>query len=279
MYIDTHCHLNFKAFEEDWEEIADEAVKAGVEKMIVVGADLETSARAVELAEKHQNLFASVGIHPHHAHALREMTNFQFSIFKKLESLAMNKKVAAIGECGLDYHEYKNTKYENGQITPEIKVRQKRLFGQQIQLAKKLGLAMIIHNREAGEETLDTLKHFCTNDGQYPRGVFHCISGSKKLLQKILDLGFYIGIDGNITYSQEVQALAAEVPLERILLETDAPYLSPRFTRGKQAKQQLRNTPVTVKIVAQFLAKLKDASINQIEAETSKNAKKLFNIQ
>ncbi|KKS79063.1 MAG: Metal-dependent DNA hydrolase of TatD family protein [Candidatus Beckwithbacteria bacterium GW2011_GWA2_43_10] len=271
MYIDTHCHLNFVAFKDDWKETADQCVKAGVKKMIVVGADLETSARAVEICEQHPALFAAVGVHPHHSHALRGITNFQFSIFKKLENLAKSKKVVAIGECGLDYHVYKKTKYLNEEITPEVKTLQKRLFGQQIQLAKKLELPMIIHNRAAGEETLDTLKHFCAGDGQYPRGVFHCISGSKKLLTKILDLDFYIGIDGNITYSQEVQTLATEAPLERILLETDAPYLSPKHDGS-------RNFPQSVKIAAQFLAKLKSTSINQIEAETTKNAEKLFKL-
>jgi len=264
MYIDTHCHLNFKAFEGDWQKVADEAVRAGVEKMMVVGADLETSAKAVELAEKHKNLWAAAGIHPHHCQNKIDMD--------KLESLAKNKKVVAIGECGLDYHIYEKTKYPDATITPDIKVLQKRLFGQQIQLAKKFKLPMIIHNRAAGEDTLDTLKHFCAGDGQYPRGVFHCISGSKKLLTKILGLGFYVGIDGNVTYSQEVQALVKIAPLNRILLETDAPYLSPKHDGS-------RNFPQSVKIVAQFLAKLKGTSINQIEAKTTKNAKKLFKFQ
>ena len=264
MFIDTHCHLNFKAFEEDWQKVADEAVKAKVEKMIVVGADLETSARAVNLAEMHKNLWATVGIHPHHCQNKIDID--------KLEGLAKNKKVMAIGECGLDYHEYKTTKYESSQITPKIKVLQKRLFGQQIQLAKKLDLPMIIHNRETGEDALDALNHFCKNDGVYPDGVFHCISGSKKLLEKILELGFFVGIDGNVTYSQEVQALAKIAPLNRILLETDSPWLTPVPNRG------LRNEPISVKITAECLAKLKGASINQIEAETTKNAIKLFKL-
>ena len=266
MYIDTHCHLNFEAFEEDWQKVADEAVKAKVEKMIVVGADLETSARAAELAEKHKNLFASVGIHPHHCQNKIDID--------KLESLAKSNKVAAIGECGLDYHEYKTTKYPSTALgtSSAVKVLQKQLFGQQIQLAKKLGLPMILHNREAGEDILDTLKHFCTSDGQYPKGVFHCISGSKKLLEKILELGFFVGIDGNVTYSQEVQTLAKIAPLNRILLETDSPWLTPVPNRG------LRNEPISVKITAECLAKLKGASINQIEAETTKNAEKLFKI-
>lgn len=264
MYIDTHCHLNFQAFEKDWQKVADEAIKAGVEKMIVVGADLATSAKAVELAGKHKNLWAAVGIHPHHA---------QNKIgFDKLKSLARSKKVVAIGECGLDYHEYRNTRYPDPQITPEIKNQQKVLFGQQIQLAKQLKLPLIIHNRETGEDTLDSLNHFCKSDGVYPPGVFHCISGSKKLLEKILQAGFYVGIDGNITYNQEVQALALMTPMNRILLETDAPYLSPQHDGS-------RNLPQSVKIIAQFLAKLKGASINQIGRETTKNAEKLFKIQ
>ena len=131
---------------------------------------------------------------------------------------------------------------------------------------------MIIHNRETGEDTLDTLKHFCSSDGQYPKGVFHCISGSKKLLGKILELGFYIGIDGNVTYSQEVQILAKEAPLERILLETDAPWLAP------EPKRDWRNEPISVKIVAQFLAKLKNVSVEVVETESTKNAEKLFNL-
>ncbi|MFH0942750.1 MAG: TatD family hydrolase [Candidatus Beckwithbacteria bacterium] len=265
MYIDTHCHLNFKAFEADWQRVADRAVKAGVTKMIVVGADLETSARAVKLAKKHKNLWAAVGVHPHHG--LSEIN------WKKLEKLAKEEKVAAIGECGLDFHVYQKSKYEKKEISPEVKTAQKKLFGQQIQLAKKLKLAMIIHNRETGEETLDTIKHFCTSDGQYPKGVFHCISGSKKLLSKILEMGFYIGIDGNVTYSQEVKILAKLTPLERMLLETDAPWLSPA------PKRDLRNEPISVKIVAQCLARLKKVSIAKIETETTKSAERLFKFQ
>jgi len=262
MYIDTHCHLNFEAFETDWEEVANRSVKAGVKKMILVGADLNSSQKAVELAEKHKNLWAAVGIHPHHCQGEIDL--------EKLEKLARNKKVVAIGECGLDYHVYEKSLYEKKEITDEVKTAQKRLFGQQIQLAKKLNMTMIIHNRAAGEDTLDTLKHFCTSDGKYPRGVWHCISGSKKLLKKILESGFYIGIDGNVTYSQEVQILANEAPLERILLETDAPWLTPKPNRS------LRNEPISVKIVAQFLAKLKNVLIEKVETETTKNANQLF---
>ena len=265
MYIDTHCHLNFSAFKDDWQEVADKCVRAGVEKMIVVGADLETSQKAVEICQKHPALFASVGIHPHHAPE-------EFDL-EKLKTLAQNNQVVAIGETGVDYHVYEKSKYENKAITPEIKTLQKRLFGQQIQLAKELKLPLIIHNREAGEDTLDVLNHFCKDDGVYPPGVFHCISGSRKLLQKVLALGFFIGVDANISYSQEVQTLVSDAPLDRILLETDSPYLMPAPHR---AGCGVKNTPQSVTIVAQSIAKIKNLSESDVAKQTTDNAQRLF---
>lgn len=262
MYIDTHCHLNFATFTDDWQTVTNQAVKAGVERMIVVGADMETSARAVEICQQHSALFASVGVHPHHAPE-------EFNL-KKLRTLAQNKKVVAIGETGVDYHIYEKSKYPEKIISPETKTKQKIIFGRQIQLAKELKLPLIIHNREAGEDTLDTLKHFCSGDGLYPPGVFHCISGGRKLLQKILDLGFFIGVDANIVYSQEVQTLVHDAPLDKILLETDAPYLGPN-------RDGARNTPQSVKIVARHIAKINNLSEREIAKQTTANAHRLFN--
>ncbi len=262
MLIDTHCHLNFAAFDADWRQVTDEAVKNGVEKMIVVGADLTTSAKAVEMAKKHDHLYAAVGIHPHHANGPADLS--------QIKKLAQNKKVVAIGEIGLDYHVYLKTKYPDNNVTPELKTKQKQLFGKQIQLAKELSLPLIIHNREANEEVLDAIEHFSKSDGKIPVGVFHCISGSTKLLEKILEIGFYIGVDANITYSQEVQILAKAAPLERTLIETDSPFLSPKTKRG------LRNTPSNVRIGAEFLAQLKQLPVTKVMAATTANAKKLF---
>src|SRR3989344_4853908 len=253
MFIDTHCHLNFGAFTDDWQAVADQSVKDGVEKMVVVGADLETSTRAVEIAQKHPALCASVGIHPHHAPGEFDIT--------RLKKLAQSKKVVAIGETGVDYHIYEKSKYPDKIITPAMKTRQKTVFGQQIQLAKELNLPLIIHNREAGEDTLDVLNHFCKDDGRYPAGVFHCISGSKKLLQKILALGFFVGVDANITYATEVQTLVANTPIEKILLETDAPYLGP-------GRDGARNTPKSVKIVAREIARIKNLTETEIIKQT-----------
>lgn len=265
MYIDTHCHLNFAAFKDDWREVADECVKDGVAKMIVVGADLETSARAVEICGQSPALFASAGVHPHHASAELDL--------EKLKKLAQNPKVVAIGECGVDYHIYKKSKYEEKAITQEVKNRQKTIFGQQIQLAKDLKLPLIIHNREAGEDTLDTLDHFCKSDGVYPPGVFHCISGSRKLLQKILALNFYIGVDANIAYSTEVQTLVGDAPLDKILLETDSPWLAPA---PRRAGRGVKNTPSSVIIVAQEIARVKKMSEKEVTEQSSANAQRLF---
>lgn len=268
MYTDTHCHLNFEAFEDDWLEVAQEAVKAGVEKMIVVGSDIESSRKAIEIAERVEGLWASVGFHPHHCKGLKNIDE----MINGLRELAVNKKVVAIGECGLDYHVYQKSKYSKLKISEEQKKLQKQVFGKQIQLAKELDLPMIIHNREAQREILDVIDHFCKSDGQYPKGVFHCISGSVNFLKKLLEKGFYVGVDGNVTYSSEVQALVNEIPLDKMVLETDSPWLTPEPQRG------LRNRPINVKIVAEFVAKQKRISIDQVAQVTSSNAQKLFKL-
>ncbi|MBU1085667.1 TatD family hydrolase [Patescibacteria group bacterium] len=272
MYIDTHTHLNLKAFEDDWREVADRAKKAGVEKMLVVGTDLESSQKALALAEEVEGLFAVAGFHPHHC---KGITKTQIDkIIEKLKKLAKHKKVVAIGECGLDYHVYQKTKYPSTslRINKTLEKLQKQVFGKQIQLAKSLNLPMVIHNRKAQKDILDVMDHFCQVDGKYPRGVFHCISGSVKFLKLLLERGFYIGVDGNVTYSSEVKALAKETPLDKLLLETDSPWLTPVPHRS------LRNEPSNVKIVAEFVAKLKKTSINQIATITTRNAENLFNI-
>jgi len=277
MYIDTHCHLNFKAFEDDLLEVVKKSQEAGVEKIIVPGTDLETSKKAVEIAEDIEEVYAVVGFHPHHVKGLDRVDG---KIKEELKKLAKSKKVVGIGECGLDYYVYQRTKYDKAEITTELKNLQKQLFGMQLQLAKELSLPMVIHNREAAEEILDVMNHFSKGDNKMPRGVFHCISGSKEYLEKILDLGFYIGVDGNVTYSKNVKKLAKKVPLNRLLLETDAPYLTPEPVRSEKINrgEKLRNEPISVKITAEYLADLKKVSLDKIIASTTKNAEDLFNI-
>jgi len=258
MFVDTHCHLNFKAFEKDYRIVVEKAKKAGVKKILTIGVDIETSKRAVEIANELKGVYATVGFHPHHSKKIGNIKN-------QLKELARDNKVVGIGECGLDYYKYKSTKQAGKNL-------QKQVFGMQIQLAKELNLPMVIHNREAGMDVLDVLEHFCRIDGKYPAGVFHCISESKEYVKKVIEMGFYIGNDGNVTYSKSVQSLAKIVPLEKLVLETDSPFLSPKPKRG------LRNEPINVKITAEFLAKFNNVSLDKLEALTTKNAEVLFNI-
>jgi len=293
MYIDTHCHLNFEAFEDDWMKVAEKAKASGVEKMIVVGTDLKSSLKAVELAEKVDYLYATVGFHPHHCkefegdNNVERISQFNEKLKKRLKSLAKSKKVVAIGESGLDYFKYKKTKHENNQITIKQKNLQKQLLGMQIQVAKEINLPMVIHSRESHEDLLDALEHFCLpaqagkSDGKYPKGVFHCVSGSKNHLKKVLDLGFFVGVDGNVTYNKEVQELAKEIPLNRLVVETDSPFLLPEPFKSNPKLRwtdngHLRNEPISVKITAEYIARLKKVDLAKIEAVTTKNAEKLF---
>ena len=287
MLIDSHCHLNFQVFAHDWQVVVKQAQKSAVKKILVIGVDLETSQKAIKMAVETNGLYATVGFHPHHCRNLLENTNKQISVSQQIQNikaelikLVKNKKVVAIGESGLDYFVYQRTKYKNAEITSELKKTQKELFGMQIQLAKEINLPMIIHNREAGEEILDTIDHFCKIDGHYPRGMFHCISGNKNYLAKVLEMGFYIGVDGNITYNEKIKGLARLIPLNKLLIETDSPYLTPEPIRSKLKRlgKPLRNEPVNVKIVAEAIAKVKSVTVDQIRTATTENAETLFNI-
>lgn len=293
MLIDTHAHLNFQAFEEDLEATLKRAQKDGIEKIINVGADLASSQKAVEIAQKYENCFASVGIHPHHADPtsprLRGASRNMEKSMETLEKMARQPKVVAIGECGLDYHPY-----EKGGIADPKK--QKELFEAQIKLAQKLDLPLIIHNRDAHE---DILKIFSFQFSRRRRaadkafgdarqsgyrapatifnsipGVFHCFSGDQKFLQEILEMGFYVGFDGNITYknAHDLRERANETPIERLLLETDCPYLTPEPLRG------LRNEPKNVKIIGRAVAEIKALPFKKIEKQTTKNAQSLFRL-
>ena len=274
MYIDTHAHLNFEAFDNDWQEVVKKARADEVEKIIIPGSDLETSKRAVEIAEKTEGLYAAVGFHPHHCKGSVDVEE----IIRKVKKMAKSKKVVAIGECGLDYHVYQKTKYASTALSTSQKNLQKKVFGKQIQLAKSLNLPMVIHNREAQKEILDVIDHFCRIDGKYPKGVFHCISGGVKYLRKVLEKGFYIGVDGNVTYSDEVKNLVKEIPLDRLLIETDSPFLLPEPLRSasRSSRDKLRNEPVNVKIVAESVSEIKKINIEKVKDLSIKNAEALF---
>lgn len=254
MLFDTHTHLNADQFEGEEDAIIRRAKEAGVSKMLVVGFDAKTIERAMQLAETYDFLYAAVGWHPVDA---KDMTDDDLNW---LEELASHPKVVAIGETGLDYYWDKSSK--------DV---QKEAFKQQIQLAKKVKLPLVIHNREATDDVIEILKREGADE---VGGVMHCFSGTLEQAQRCIDLNFYISFAGPVTFknAKPLQEVAREVPLERILIETDCPYLAPHPFRGK------RNEPAYVKYVAQQLAHLKNKDIEEIATITYNNAKRLFRI-
>lgn len=265
--VDVHCHLNFKSFTKDFDEVIKKAHEDGVEIIINTGTSLESNQKAVELAEKYPNLYAIVGIHPHHADKVRE------GWIDELEKITRSsKKVLALGEIGLDYYSYAS----NGIVEPSL---QKEVFIKQLELAHKLGLPLQIHNRQAGNDIIEILNKNSSLIRKEKPGMFHCMSGNVEFLKKVLELGFLVGFDGNITYDgiakgedTKLSDLIKNTPIERIVTETDSPYLTPEPHRHS------RNIPSYVIIVAAQIGKIKGIDPKEVEAKTSENAKNLFNL-
>lgn len=271
MLIDTHCHLNFQAFENDIEEVINSAKKDGVEKIIIPGAKIDSSEKAIAIANKHDGCYAAIGIHPHHIYDYYDTSSYHSKneeIKKLLLGLANKNKVIAIGECGLDYFEYQKSVHPENIITPQIKEQQKELLKIHLEVAIECNLPVILHCREAFVDMLPIVEEH----NKVLRGVFHCFGGSEKDLEKVLAMGFYVGFDGNITFknADNLRFLVKLSPLDKILIETDSPYLTPEPYRGK------RNEPKNVKIVAQCIAQIKNISQEEVEKETTINAVNLF---
>lgn len=260
--FDSHCHLHFPQFDDDREEIINWLKESGI-KVVNVGTDLEDSKKAIELAKKYPDqMWASIGLHPNDA----PNTDFDYESYK---TLAQSNGVVAIGECGLDYFRIKNN--ELG-----IKEKQKDIFKKQIELAKELGKPLILHCRpsagsqDAYEDVLHILNSYFIIHNSNLTGVSHFFAGSKETAKKFLDLGFYIGFAGPITFAPEYQELVEFVPLDKILIETDAPFAAPAPHRGK------RNEPAYVEFVARKIAEWKNTSFDKVAAQTHNNAMILF---
>ncbi len=263
--VDVHCHLNFHAFKHDYDEVIKRAQKAGVQTIINVGTQISSSQTAVNLAKRYPNLYAIVGIHPHHADKPEEGWE------EEIKKIASNKKVVAIGEIGLDYFSYKS----NAMVDPKL---QKDLFVRQIEIAHEVGLPLQIHNRQAGEDVIEILKQNKSKLQNLP-GMLHCFAGSTEVLKKALDLGFYIGFDGNITYpgvakgeTTNLTDLVRQTPLDRLVTETDSPYLAPVPHRGS------RNEPSYVIITGEFIATLKGITFAKFNEQIKQNAQTIFSL-
>lgn len=271
--IDTHCHLNFKAFEGKVDEAIKRAEKVGVGYFVVPGTDVPTSKKAVELAEKYPNVVAAVGIHPHHVFQYQK-SNIKNDL-KEIEKLLQNKKVVAVGEVGLDRHYYNDTKYKEYRINNDFMDLQKILFKAQIKLAMKYKKSLIIHTRETAGECLEIIGDSSILDALKGSMVFHCCEADNRLLEFALAHQIYIGVDGDVTYNQEKQEFVKKIPLELILLETDSPFLLPEPLRSKKLYP---NEPKNIVLIADTIARLKNISIKRLIEATTKNAKKLFQV-
>lgn len=273
--IDVHCHLNFHAFRTDVQKVITEAIEDGITKIINVGTKIDSSRQAVELAEAYDNLYAIIGVHPHHADKIHLPSSLGGESDKEwithLEQLAKHPKVLAIGEIGMDYFEYAS----NGIVDPKL---QRKAFIEQIELAHKLRLPLQIHSRNenARIEVIKILKDH-VNLLPDPPGMFHCMAGSIESLKTILQMGFYVGFDGNLTYDgipkgepETLKTLASYAPIDRLVIETDSPYLPPVPHRGE------RNQPKYAIITAHFLAKLKQISYDSLVEQVDKNVYTVF---
>lgn len=280
MLIDTHCHLDFPELQKDFADVLSRAREAGVEKIINPGVGIEESRKAVELAETVNprdvsgvNLFAAVGLHPHEASSLfplRSDSGGQVELrssgadsltentLSELEELAQSGKVVAIGEIGLDYFRMQNEK--------EV---QQETLRKQLALAEKLNKPVIIHSREANEDVLKILDDF-----KNLQGVFHCFGGDWGFAQKVLQRGFLIGLTGIVTFpnAKNLHEVAQNVPLEKLLIETDSPFLAPQKFRGERCE------PAFVAEVAKEIAKLRGISFEEVAEQTTKNAEELFGL-
>ena len=255
MLIDSHAHLDDLRYDTDRDNVLQRAQTAGIEAIVTIGCDLATSQAAVALAHAHPNIFATIGVHPHEAKEIGE------GWYESFRSLAQHPKVVAYGEIGLDYH------YDHS--PREI---QRQRFREQIHLARELALPLVIHTREAQEDTVMILREEGAVD---VGGVFHCFSGDMWLAKDALDLGFYLSFSGVLTFKNAtmLRDIAKTVPLDRLMVETDCPYLAPVPYRGK------RNEPAYVQYVAETLAEIRgNGSVQSIARATVENTKRVFRI-
>lgn len=275
--IDTHSHVNFNAYADDGEAVVKRALDNGV-WMINAGAQYSTSCRAVEYAEKYkEGVYAAVGLHPSHTHIdnlnqdkdieVEEVEVFDAEKYKKLLE---NPKTVAIGEIGLEYGD---------NISQKAKDKQKEVLIEQIELAQQLGKPIVFHCLKAYDDLIELLEMFnfgcahCAHScSPNLRGVMHCFVGRLSQAEKFVEIGFHIGLNGIITYARDYDKIIKKIPLEKILLETDCPYLSPVPHRGE------RNEPLYVKYVAEKIAEIRGVSFEKVAEQTTKNARELFEI-
>lgn len=255
-YFDSHAHINLHHYDNDRKEVIEKIFASGVEKIVIPGVDMETITSAIALAEEYPDkIYTGIGYHP------TDSIKWDDTIYEKMKELAKKPCVVAVGEIGLDY--YWDTAPKDVQHD---------IFKQQIELAHELDLPVIIHTRDSH---IDTLKMLKENNADKTGGIFHCFSGDVNFAKDCVDFGFYLSFAGNITFknAQNLRDAAKETPLDKILIETDSPYLTPMPDRGK------RNDPSYVRFVAKQIADVKNISVEEVAEQTYQNAMNIFKIK
>lgn len=254
MIFETHAHFDDKAFDEDRFELLESMNEHGIGCIVNIGASLDSTRSSIELAEKYNFIYAAAGVHPSDTDELDDEN------FKWLEEQTRHDKVVAVGEIGLDYH----------WDEPSRDIQQ-YWFRRQLDLAREVGKPVVIHSREAAKDTMDIMKEMRASD---IGGVIHCYSYSLEMAREFVDMGFYIGIGGVVTFKngKKLQEVAKNIPLDRILLETDCPYLAPEPHRGE------RNSSLYLPLIAEKIAQLRDIDVDEVISQTSINAKNMYKI-
>jgi len=248
--IDTHSHIYYDKYKDDLEQVLDRALEKNVEKIICVGVDIESSVESLKLAEKHEIIYATAGYHPH------ESKDASPTYLKELEEILSHKKVVALGEIGLDFH------YNHSNKKTQIKI-----FKEQLELSKSLKIPNIVHCRNADDEILNCIKE--TNS---KNGVVHCFASNIDFANSLFSIGYIISFTGLITFAENLKKVVKNIPINKFMLETDSPYLTPIPHRGK------RNEPSMIKYIAKTIADIRNESLETIAIETTKTAKSFFGI-
>jgi TatD DNase family protein len=284
MLIETHAHLDYPDFAGDFDDILRRAAEAGVTRIITIGTSVESSRRAVDLAEKYSNIFAVIGVHPTYVEESGE------DVISPLRELAKSSRVVAIGETGLDYHSLPSVELSKDRKTTQVflkalqtstdeqmeaeihdgayKSKQASMFEQQLELAAELGLNVVIHQRDAWDDTLEIMKPYAGK----VRGVFHCFGGSLEQAHSVIDLDHLVSFTGIVTFKNgaTVRDVASQIPLWKFMVETDCPYLAPVPFRGKRCE------PAHTRIVAETIAAARGVTLEEVAAATTETAEKFF---
>ncbi len=262
--VDTHAHLDFSQFDRDRVEVLERAKREGVTQVVTVGYDQDSSRQALALAREHAGVKVCVGVHPHEAGKVEP------GFVGELEELSQDAQVVGIGEIGLDYYRDRSPRGA-----------QRQVFNQQLELAARLNKPVVVHDREAHGDVMSIIRQWAASlpvadDGpREPLGVMHCFSGDQTMAEELFELGFYISVAGPVTYANasRLQALVGRLPLDRLLVETDCPFLSPDPYRGQ------RNEPANVRLVASKMGEIKGLSLQEVARATTDNARRLFRLE